>query len=239
MQTRNKEFPKDTIDAISVVIEQYRKMCKTNSHDSVELELRFGTQNSRGKFTPGRTRDFLDNALNLVQGSSVMQQSDWCEHHDYFYNALNGDEVRTRIIFDTDNLELERKTIQKQRVADIMLIDGDDMVRISLSKEETYTKDLPVVVNTSHVRIQQRRCFTYGEPNGPPNWCYDFSITWFGATKTAAELQQQNSEPKFEMEVELVNPSYLARHANAYISNSILLKACDFMGGHRDFRVHG
>ena len=234
----NLEINSDVIDAVATAVRKYRDVRRTTPH--VELELRLGSRGKGGRFVAGCSREFVHAALARVLKSSAFVQSDWNECHDFFYLA-NGDAVRSRVSFNTDNLELTRVTVKKKRIYDVVLACGEVMIRVALNLETPYTQPLPFVVTTTHMRIQQRRSFTYGGSKSTDTdkcWAYDFSLTWAGKTKNDAEARQNSEDAIFEMEIELLSFQYLTRNSDEHVAASLLMKACDFIeDGRKNIQV--
>ena len=218
----------EAIDRGAAVIKRYRQELRHTPAEQLELELRLG-RNVHGKYVPGVTREFMDAALRLLQSSAAIKSNDWREHHDFFFDLGSGDAARTRVEFDTSDLEMKKSTVRKQCVQHevIDLPKTGHMLKLSLNKEVPVpARDIPTTVNTTHVRIKQRRRFTYGV-----NWAYDFSIAWAGKTKSDAEYAQQHKEEStsYELEIELACDEYVRTHTDRFVSESFLLKAHDLV----------
>jgi len=109
-------------------------------------------------------------------------------------------------------------------------------VRIDLNREqEIAEKDprLPWLQNTTHMRIKQRKSYTYASDNAEkPTWQFDLTFSWSGTTKTEAEQKQRNTPPTCEVECELLNPRYALidqGRDDEYIAESLLCKMTDFI----------
>ena len=190
--------------------------------DEAELELRFGSIGHDGKYVNGVSREFMDRVLTMIQTNKDMKGTDWCEYHDFYFNVDDGTPVRTRVTFDTDELVIATVTSSKVKTNQAVFKDQyGNAVKFSSGRERKVQKDkLPSLVNTEKVRIQQRRSFVYDS-----TWSFDFSLTWAGATKTEAEQAQQNEDPVYEIEIELLDREYLKKHDDNWVSVSFLLKA--------------
>jgi hypothetical protein len=227
----------DVIDEVAKVVQLHRKSDMKTS----ELEIRLG-RICNGKYTSGVSRQLMDSAISLIETNTEMVSTDWCEFHDYFYNLPTGQKVRTRVSFNTDDLCIESSTVCKTKITDVTLSttshtantpDECDALRISLSNEEPVRNEcIPTLVNTTFMRLQQRRSFTH---NG---FSFDFSLTWQAANKTAAEKKQQEEDPLFAFEIEITDPDYIKKHDDEWVAASLLLKALDFIpGGERQLRL--
>lgn len=209
--------------SIQLKIEELVKKFKENAY--VEFEARFGTIEN-GKFVNGISRYLVDKYLNMIQSIQSIEKYDWQEHHDFYYKSEN-ENLRSRVTYNTDTLEINKSTVKKKKIAQeifrIGKLEDNLAIKFSISEEIPYNHMVPIVTNTEHVRIQQRRKFIYNK-----NWTYDFSMIWFGVTKTEAELQQKNEEAKYEFEIEL-NRSYLVNHDTSYTALSFIYKVLDFV----------
>ena len=210
---------KSLISSIEYLVKRFR------NDSNLELEVRFGTMVNE-KFVAGLTRENVDKYLNMIQSTPNIEKHDWQEHHDFYYKSEN-ESLRTRVIYNTDTLELKKTTIKKKKVKQHVFKIGkkeDNLaVKFSISEEIPYNNMVPIVTNTDHVRIQQRRTFIYKK-----SWIYDFSMIWSGVTKTEAEIQQKNEDSLFEFEIEM-DRSYLINHDDNFAALSFLYKVADFV----------
>ena len=194
------------------------------NRDTCELEARFGSLST--KFKSGTSRSTMENIIVIMQESPhMLGDTEWQEEHDYYY-IHNAMELRTRVTFNADNMEILTNTIHKTKIKNIDLKSsiGND-VRISLKKEIPLEEDTPTSVNTTFVRIKQKKQFRAKNSN----FVFDFTMSWSGNTKDAAETSQQNDDPLFEIECELVDFSIFETKSDEYIAASLLLKMHDFL----------
>lgn len=213
----------------SLDLEELKKMvCYYRQHPELEFEARFG-HFVNGKFVVGVERNLIDKCLLMLQNSpSCVTKTDWQEHHDFYYMAEQ-DNVRTRVVYNTDFLNVKKSTIKKTKIMQKIFVIGNKEkplnekigVRISLSEEIPYNHLIPIVTNTDHVRIQQRKQFCYGP------WTYDFSLIWPGKNKTEAETVQRTENAIYEIEIELQS-DYFIHHEDEYITQSFAMKILDF-----------
>ena len=214
---------------ISCAIEETAKVIKcarSFKAQDCELEVRLGTVVD-SSYKSGVSRDLMDTIMTLIQTNNDMVSTDWCEFHDFYYRLPNDKSVRTRVTFDTDDLCVNTHTSEKQKIADAIFTVGTEnaAIRVSYSREiGVESESIPTLVNTDSVRIQQRRSFVYDN-----TWSFDFSLTWQGKNKTEAERKQQEEDPIFEIEIELINKEYLHKHDDEWMAASFLLKALDFI----------
>lgn len=199
-----------------------------------ELELRFGKLHN-GKFIPGITRSVMDDFINMMQTNRSIRHTEWDEFCDFFFPMVYENKnivARTRVSYDTNYLCTEKTHCIKNKLHHIVFSVGVSNVafKLELSQEVLIDQwNMPQIISsTTLVRMQQRRCFLHGGKEGDENWKYDFSMTWSGETKTAAEVLQKTEEPVFEFEIELNGKDYYGKHDDEYLSNSLLMKALDF-----------
>lgn len=217
----------DALASTSAIVAQLRE------NERAELEIRLGMWKADSlKFVPGVSRGQIERVIDMMQESHyVTGDHDWIEEQDFFFNA-DGVQCRTRVQYDSTTMQITPTTIQKKNLASqtFVVVDrnapiGIDL-RVSLKSEDTVDAVVPPCVQTTLVRIKQRRRFTTLDGA----WAFDFSMSWSGATKTKAELQQSSSDPVFEIECELLDaPTALASKDDARIAASLLLKACDLL----------
>lgn len=203
-----------------------------NHTGDCELEARFGVLDNN-HFTPGVTRTVMESIIeNMQMSPHVMSNDDWKEETDYYYKH-DGRHLRTRIQFDSNNMNVISETTEKKMLCNSIDLKhmfqdenrGDMDVRISL-KTESQILQPPSASNPYLVRIKQRRRFITENKC----WAFDFSMTWSGISKSKAELSQKNDEPTFEIECELIDArNYLEMKNDRYIATSILLKMYDLL----------
>lgn len=206
-------------------------VAKLKGFQNCELEARFGSIQS-GKFQPGVARQVMDDIIESMQKSPFVQGDDaWKEENDFYYE-YDGKQLRTRVSYDNDSMQVVPETTEKVLVAQSVTLrhaledggESDMNVRISLKTESPVSK-VPNSIKPNLVRIKQRKRFTT-ENNA---WAFDFSMTWSGASKSEAEYSQMKHEPLFEIECELVDEDYLINRTDDYVAASILLKMHDLM----------
>lgn len=196
-----------------------------------ELEARFGNIVC-DKFHPGVNRVFMDSIIENMQKSAFVRGDDeWKEEMDVYFEH-EGRQLRTRVKYDSNAMNVIPETTEKKMVARsidfVHKIDeriGGMDVRISLKTEKDITNH-PLSVKPYLVRIKQRRRFVTENDT----WAFDFSMTWSGESKSAAEYSQMNDDAMLEIECELLDTDrYLKQKSNEYIAASILLKMIDFL----------
>lgn len=209
-------------------------VAKLRDDPTLELEGRLGTiDSSSGRFVAGVSRAQIDRIIEMMQNSSHVHSDDeWVEEQDFFFRVENT-HCRTRVRYDSQEMSLKTNTIEKTVIAthDIAIVPHDEGrervdMRISL-KQERPVFQLQSCVNTSLVRIKQRRRFTTLDNT----WAFDFSMLWSGATKTEAESRQASLDPLFEVECELIDVerSISVNGDDNKIATSLLLKMCDLL----------
>jgi len=222
-----KKYP-----SVAECIEQTSSMVELlRQNPDCELEARFGCIID-DKFHPGVKRAFMDNIIEDMQKSAFVQGDDeWKEETDVYFEH-EGRQIRTRVKYDSNTMNVIPETTEKKMVArsiDLVhkieeKIGGVD-VRISLKTEKEVTNP-PLSVQPYLVRIKQRRRFKTENDI----WAFDFSMTWSGESKSKAEYSQMHDDAVLEIECELLDTdTYLKQKSNEYISTSLLLKMIDFL----------
>lgn len=206
------------LTAFLPVVKEYRRLRRTFPTMTLELEGRIGTMKN-GQFEAGVPFSTIDTAMKLMESNSKFRVEDWKEFQDFFYVASRQN-VRTRCMFDPNELEIQTHTVHKKVLqnATVLFKDGLTCFRLSLSEELPVT-DLPITANTTLVRISQRRSVQWNN-----TWQYDFTMTWSGQTKTIAEQSKASVEPKYTIEVELTSDSYATTHSDEHIAESFIHK---------------
>lgn len=231
----------EVLPAVKALFEQIEK---EPNREELELELRFGKLGENGNFLPGVKREFMDMAICRLNTNSTCKTTEWMEHEDYFYpiDLPSGKQtVRTRVSFDTYEFKILKKHAVKQRLATVTIQTGEVAFRVSLSREAAVDESLiPTSVNTSLVRIQQRKSIFWSrtEHKAYP-WCYESSLTWSGKTKSEAESSRwMPNSCNYEFEIELdLGSAYFKRHSPDYLARSLLLKATDFLESHANLSL--
>lgn len=234
MEIVKQKYPvlSESCEAICPLVKKMRSMTESDL-DNVELEARYGLCDG-GKFISGISRQKMDEIIQTMQESPFMvSDHEWQEEEDFFFQ-IDDIEYRSRVKFDSDSMSIITKTIRKQTLSNITIKSstGED-IRISLKKEDPATC-VPLAVSPTYVRIKQRKSFKCVSSS---DWSFDFTMSWSGRTKDAAELEQQSSDPVFEVECELKSPRSALRHSDEYISLSLLMKMCDFLPSSVSFAV--
>lgn len=206
----------------------------------LELEMRFGALVD-GRFVAGLDRGFVETALGRMATNADCKSGEWVEHHDVYFKPpaavlahyADCKTLRTRVQPNLYTLALENETISKRRVMEAVIgtSDARHAIRLVLSREERVPEELlPHATDSVHVRIQTRKRVTWTrEPKAPAAWAYDFSMTWGGQSRSAAEEQKLSAPPVHEFEIELLDSPYLLSRGESYIATSFLLKALDFI----------
>lgn len=159
-------------------------------------------------------------------------QTEWTETTDYYL-----EDTRLTIHYDDATYQVGRTASRKERGDYInMTTGGAQDLRISKRKEVPVHIDseMPTVFSPTHVRIKQRRSYTYRPRNGEWQgdvWRYDISIIWSGRTKTEAERWQRSDRPPiYEVEIEYIGGAAYLHHAGTdNVSRSMCLKCADLI----------
>lgn len=209
-------------------------VAKAREDPTLELEGRLGSIDaSTGRFVAGVSRAQIDRIIEMMQNSSHVRGDDeWVEEQDFFFRVENTN-CRTRVRYDSQEMSVKTNTIEKIVIDthDIAIVPCDDTrervdLRVSL-KQERPVFQLQSCVNTTLVRIKQRRRFTTLDGK----WAFDFSMLWSGTSKTEAETRQASLDPLFEVECELIDVERAVsiQQDDARIATSLLLKMCDLL----------
>lgn len=230
-----------------------------------ELEVRFGLMHEvrrRGAsgrraltFKPSISRKKMDDTLRYVETNALLRSLDWSEHMDVFFELSPGRTARTRVEYDVHDLVTSASTCVKRKVEEVIVRTGcfDEGADLELALRVVLSTETPVdasavpvlAPSTQCVRLQQRRRFLHSSGRAPArddaqgaSWAFDFNLTWQATTKSEAEEMQQSQEPRFEMEIELLDRQYMLAHDDQYVAHSLLLKALDFLAPSAQLRLH-
>ena len=198
------------------IVSTFRELQSKNAN--VEIEARLGY--SQGKFMTNVGGDYWDRIRKLLEQSKYVDHREIVEYHDFIYSH-NNKQLRTRVMFNSMAMEIEKETIQKKRIQDVIFREYGESglsIRIQVSKEDPFTDNLPSVVETDCMRITQRYSFIVG------SWRYDFSRVAVGKNRMDAEDNKRKSDFQYEIECELIDMNYLNNHTDKYIAKSILHK---------------
>ncbi len=198
---------------------------------SCELEARFGKM-VENRFKPGVDRNTMDTIIEAMQKSPFVKGEDeWKEETDFYFEHEHK-QLRTRVSYDSNTMVITPETTEKKMMCapvdclhKIETKYGNMDVRISL-KTEHVVNDVAAAVNSTLVRIKQRRRFVTDNNM----WAFDFSMTWSGKTKSDAEYSQMNNDAVYEIECELLkNEIYMENKTNEHVAASLLLKMKDLL----------
>ena len=210
-----------------------RRVCSVfDAHGPTdEVEVRLGRRDN-GRFVPGVDKSTMEAIVTkLEQYQGWYDQIDWAESVDYFAG-----DVRYTTGYDHRDFSIKHSAVRKRTLASHDLIsDAACDMRVSRKQEQPVDieKELPVLFKPDHVRIKQRRTFTYRPSEWDKGvWRYDLTMVWSGATKTEAERwQQRDHPPLYEVEIEYVGGAeYLQAHGASRAAHSMLLKCGDLLG---------
>lgn len=231
---------------------QFLKEKTTTNNADFELETRLGkiiaSKNNKSKFESHVSRDIFKNSLHSLENYKDWYcVSDMKESHVYYYHVDLLGEVRTEVFFDergktTKHMQktlIDKKTFIMDTTNEIQLKDTWD-IRVSLSKEKPLMDgDVPPIVNTTQVRIRQRKSFYSSTKNtgyDKPIWRFDYTMVWSGNNFENAEIQQRTCPPKYQIECELLEPSFvLSTNGVMSCCVEILLKTLDLIELNDDY----
>lgn len=182
-----------------------------------ELEASLGTCSFGKPYSTGV--EFM--YFNDVIGNFVRSEKTWSliEKRIHFADFHYVDNVRIRYL--ATRSDSASCLVRKRKVSTVDLKNTNftsDRYRISLNIEENSNADISQNIPT-YVRLHERWSFTYQNA-----WRYDFSKVASGTTKESA----CNSEPVFEIEIELLrNSEYLRTRSPRAIACSLVAKLRD------------
>lgn len=232
------QFPGDdpAFRSVQRIVARYRAEVNCDPN-GVELEVRCG-QLVNGSARSGVEPSFVDRLMTRVRANPSIVVEDWCEMEDTFFD-IGGVEHRSRSTYDTDELAVVTTTIVKTRLCDCVLqTESGFVVRIVLSRESP-VELVKNVVTPKHVRIHQRRraLITSGGFGPSPTWLLEFGMVWSGSNKTEAEaLQEKDALPQYTLELELLDPLYVARRGDAYVACSMCIKIAELLSNGAHFK---
>lgn len=218
------------IDAITALVLRYSELVKSVAPErgQVELEARLGHMRG-GRFISGTSTDLFNTALTVVKGfDDVENMADVVvtEHHDTFFR-YKGVRYRTRTQFDSENMKMSSKTIQKQRIEHVTfhMADLGVCLKVQVSIEWNAPHDIPFFVTQESMRIVQRHSRVVG------HWTYDMALVWQGQTRQHAERLRFEEAPHYEVEVELSQPmEYMQSRSAEHVGRALLMRASDIVG---------
>ena len=218
------------------VMREYRRLCALHGSERIELEIRLGllTELPERRFHAGVPKDTYDQIESeMLETASLRADGTYKEMVDYHYADPSGRRIRTRVVFDTDEIDIKKEHVCKQVVMSAIAVcetDTKECARISLCVENLVTNP-PDSCLPNHVRTKQRRCFRRCE-NEHVTWSYELSRTWSGNSRTSVEHKQNMCEPCYEVECELQDDSghYLDSHSDMYMAHSLLIKVQALLG---------
>ena len=179
----------------------------------------------------GCCREDID-AIGVSLENCIWEKtSSYNEHHDYFYDIQDIGQVRHRVSFDKNTLNVEGVIVQKKKLWTVdcqkcqVNLTGDAnlvSIRMAVSEEKPVDFSLaPKIVKPNFVRITQRKSFW------SKGWRFDLTITWDAETREEAEDKQRNGSPNFEFELEIDNWDAFNDQHCVHIAASALLKLSD------------
>lgn len=207
-----------------------------------EMEIRMGQVNANGVFVPGVTREVFEQLERDLQESPELEgERKWIEMVDYHFTTSDNTNVRTRVEFDANRMEMKRSHVVKQTQSHVVVKrtedDSGERCRIVYATEIPYTT-CPGACIPTYVRVKQRRAFR-DVRGGSVVWSYELARTWSAGSRSAVEHLQHMSEPVYEVECELVDVSggYLETRSDETVAESMVLKAQLLLGEDHRTRV--
>lgn len=198
-----------------------------------EIEVRLGTY-VQSKFYPGVTKEVFEQLeRDFTDAQTLTTDNKWVELLDYHYMNQRDEPARTRVIYDTENMGLSTTHISKRNQEHFIYCrsdDGDESCKISRALEVPLLQPPGTCIPT-HVRIKQRKIFQDTRQKNVI-WSYELSKTWSANSRSAVEHLQHMSEPRYEVELELIDEdgSYIRDRSDTEIAKSLLMKATMLLG---------
>ena len=196
------------LEQLQTVVQYYK------DNPNCELEGSLGIC-KEGKFTSGVDYKYFKELLETLLESKVWSsREDWHHFATYYYD----DHIRGRY-----NVHRAPVFIAKHTLANITLGCSDRIydLRITASEELKQSQNTTIGVRPKHVRLHERSSFIYKH-----NWRYDFSKVVSGKTKESACA----SDPRFEIELELLRAQEYIDQSVAELSENVLNKLIDLLG---------
>lgn len=227
-----QEFiPKSSFDRLSAVVSTLRGCAmgrERRSNMDLELEFRISLGETSWKQLLG--------SLEMFAGWTHVE--DWRESVDFFYNA-GGSLGEIRTSRSDRNGALVRRHLRKRTVETLNLSLANcriaDRIKVTFNTEDEIPEEelgkASFHVNTSNVRIKHRKSFIWND------WRYDMTKTWSSKTFSGASAKMEGGkEPRFEFEIELINPSkFLEKpdHTDDFVAADAVLKIASVLPDQR------
>ena len=163
-----------------------------------------------------------------------MTNNKWTELVDYYYLNQRDDPSRTRVAYDTENMTLKTTHVTKQTRENYIFCrtdeGDDDACRLSCATEEPLVNPPGTCIPTL-VRIKQLKVFQDIRQNSVI-WSYELSKTWSSNNRSSVEHLQHMMEPRYEVEVELIDEhgTYMQGLTDQEVADSLLMKATMLLG---------
>lgn len=233
MRNKFSMEPSQNTDAVLKEIVALCRSARAQHPTEIELEIRLGSCSDRS-FCPGVPQCvFQQLQEDMSEDGRLAPQESWKEVVDYHYVGSDGLPVRTRVICDSECMEI-RKEHTRKVVLGKALVRGEqgsgDVARVILSHEVPIV-DPPGLCVPTHIRIKQRRAFDDRRDDSVV-WSYELSKTWSANSRSAVEHKQHMNEPIYEVECELVDQdgAYLHQLSDEQVCESILVKLKALLG---------
>tara|TARA_B110001450_G_scaffold18786_1_gene17229 strand:+ start:5482 stop:6102 length:621 start_codon:yes stop_codon:yes gene_type:complete len=170
---------------------------------------------------------------DFVESPDLVAEPGYVEIVDYFYTFQRGRNVRTRVQYDSERMQMQTDHIEKYSIQSFLASasnDPGDTCRVEVSSE-TPVDSPPKSTLINYVRVKQRRSFVDRRDYGDV-WRYELSRTWSATTRDAVEYNQHNCEPSYEVECELVDTGgkYMMERDDNNISESLYMKILMLLG---------
>jgi len=212
--------------AAEAIVEKFYNIWKTSpTGTEIELEARLGKFDKDFPFSPGIHLLYFNDAVKRFDKCTEWTKvEDWREEIDVI---LDGN-IRSRIYFDGCKM-CKQTIIKKKLFSNFFICTGRRAatnaacgmdIRVCVSSEEKVdTLTLPPFCQTQFVRKKQRKSYYFR------HWRFDVSRVWEGKSRLQVDDAQQNMTPKYEIEMELIDPGpYFENKSVTHIAKSMLMK---------------
>jgi hypothetical protein len=232
-----------TVGSVQAVVEIAQNMAKDGV--PVELEVRFG-RCDHGRFTPGMSPEQMDRIVEEIRTCRdwTAVTDDWVLSMLFFHGStIPGDTrtLRTESIYRSATTHevncIEKRLIQNSTYAvDLSELPGDGAAptdfRVAVAVENKVPNDdIPFAERPTRCTVRMRLEFLY-TPLGRsrPAWSFMLTRRWSAADFHQALLNKEMDPPQCDIELELIDQSYLQSTESDKLTFKMLWKVYDIIG---------
>ena len=181
-----------------------------------ELEIRIGCVH-KGKFSVGCSAEAFHRIHNKLCANKTIERTPWVHTQSFTYPS------NIRVVHGSHTAPI---VMNKRCIAHRVIPSGNGVAfKLSLASElERGDATLPRT-NPIFIRLRERRQFFHGS-DGRRTWAYDFTRTQGAVTKELARI----APTVHEIELELIDPTYLKDMDARRIARSMLHRFTDLVG---------